>query len=75
MTLIVDEDTIFADSCDLEYFDNYREGDTPLSWFQYNMELIDSDPSLIPPYPLVGEFEVSVTGDHIDSFYGCYWWD
>lgn len=75
MTLIVDEDTVFADSCDLEYFDNYREGDTPLSWFQHNMELIDSDPSLIPPYPLVGEFEVSVTGDHIDSFYGCYWWD
>ena len=54
MTLIVDGDTVFADSCDLEYFDNYREGDTPLSWFQHHLELMDSDPSLIPPYPLVG---------------------
>ena len=24
---------------------------------------------------LKGVFEVSITGDHIDKFYGSYWWD
>lgn len=77
MTLVVDEDTLFDESCDLEFFDNYRENDTPLTWFRHNIELMNSDPDqyMSPYLPLLGVFEVSVTGTHIDRYYGCYWWD
>jgi hypothetical protein len=77
MTLFVDENTMFDETCGLEYFGHYREGDTPLSWFQYNMELIDNNPDdyWAAGPALLGVFEVSITGSHIDRFYGSYWWD
>ncbi|MBO4901082.1 MAG: SPOR domain-containing protein [Lachnospiraceae bacterium] len=77
MRLVVDSDTEFADSCDTEFFGNYEEGDSPLEWFKRNKELLDDDYdsySLGGP-ALIGIFEVSFTGDHIDKFYGSYWWD
>jgi hypothetical protein len=77
ITLIVDEDTIFDASCELKYFGHYREGDTPLSWFQHNKEIINNNPNnyLVVGPALLGVFEVSVTGSHIDRFFGSYWWD
>lgn len=77
MTLIVDEDTIFDEKCEMMYFGHYREGDTPLSWFQYNMEMLNINPEEFWPAnsALLGVFEVSVTGSHIDRFFGSYWWD
>ena len=76
-TLIVDKNTVFDKTCDMQFFGNYRQGDTVLDWFNYNKELMDTD---IDKYmemgpALKGVFEVSVTGNHVDSFYGCYWWD
>ena len=61
----------------MEYFEYYEEGDTPLSWFNKVNELretdIDSYTSMGPA--LVGVFEVSISGDHIERIYGIYWWD
>lgn len=76
-TLIVDENTVFDKSCDMQFFGNYREGDSVLEWFNHNKELMDTD---IDKYmekgpALKGVFDVSVTGNHIDAFYGTYWWD
>ena len=77
MKLIVDSDTEFADSCETEFFGNYEEGDSPLEWFKRNKELLDADYDSYSMYgpALIGIFEVSFTGDHIDKFYGSYWWD
>ena len=77
LTLVVDEDTQFDPSCDTAFFGNYRAGDTPLDWLKYNMELMQSDPDLYAASgpALLGVFEVSVTGSHIDRFYGSCWWD
>ena len=77
MNLIVDSDTEFAESCETQFFGNYEDGDTPLEWFGRNKELLDTDYdsySMSGP-ALIGIFEVSFTGNHIDKFYGSYWWD
>ncbi len=76
-TLLIDKDTIFDPSCQLEFFANYEDGDTVLEWFLKNDELARNDPDSYSQYgpALLGVFDVSITGDHIDRFYGCYWWD
>lgn len=76
-TLIVDKNTVFDKACDMRYFGNYRQGDSVLDWFNYNKKLMDTDiDKYIEKGPaLKGVFEVSITGNHIDSFHGCYWWD
>ncbi len=75
--LVIDEDTVFDESCDMEFFGNYKTGDTPLEWYLRNLDLMDNLPEEYASegVPLSGVFEVGVTGDHIDRFFGCYWWD
>jgi hypothetical protein len=48
-----------------------------LEWFLKNDELAKADfDSYSGGGPaLLGVFDVSVTGDHVDRFYGSYWWD
>lgn len=77
MTLVIDQDTVFDESCSKESFGNYREGDTPLTWFQYNYDLMGTDPdTYVAEGPaLSGVFEVGINGAHIDRFFGSYWWD
>lgn len=74
MTLIIDKDTIFDDKCETQFFSHYEDGDKPLEWFIRNYELSknDTDGSELG---LRGLFEISVTGYHVDRFYGTYWWD
>ena len=64
MTLIVDADTVFDKTCDMQYFPGYREGESPLEWFNG-----------AGGEDIMGVFEVSISGNHVDSFYGSYWWD
>lgn len=77
MTLIIDSDTVFADNAEFDTFTNYTEGQTVLEWFNHNNELLetDTDAYLANGPALSGVFEISITDDHIDSFYGSYWWD
>lgn len=71
-TLRIDEATEFAPSCDMQYFANYRSGDTVLEWYQRSYRLAkDGEPTMA----VLGVFEVSITGDHVDTIYGTYWWD
>ena len=64
MTLIVDADTVFDKTCDMQYFPGYKEGQSPLEWFNSTSG-----------EDLMGVFEVSIEGNHVESFYGSYWWD
>ena len=64
MTLIVDSDTVFDKTCDMQFFPGYKEGESPLDWF-----------NSAGGENLMGVFEVGITGNHVDSFYGSYWWD
>ena len=64
MTLIVDADTVFDKTCDMQYFPGYKEGQSPLEWFNSTSG-----------EDLMGVFEVSIEGKHVESFYGSYWWD
>ncbi|WP_026658522.1 SPOR domain-containing protein [Butyrivibrio sp. AC2005] len=77
MTLIIDEETEFDPSCNMSFFGNYEEGQSVLEWFLKNEELAQTDfDSYADKGPaLIGMFDVAVTGDHIDRFYGSYWWD
>ncbi len=77
MTLVIDKDTVFDDSCGMEFFDNYENGDSPLKWYKRNLELSSRDPDkyMSQGPALSGVFEVGITGDHIDRFFGSYWWD
>ena len=77
MTLIIDEETEFDPSCNMSFFGNYEEGQSVLEWFLKNEELAQTDyDSYADKGPaLIGIFDVTVTGDHIDRFYGSYWWD
>ena len=64
MTLYVDENTVFDDSCAMMYFDGYKSGESPVEWINHADEVA-----------LMGVFDVEITGDHIDTIYGTYWWD
>ncbi|MBR4543074.1 MAG: SPOR domain-containing protein [Lachnospiraceae bacterium] len=77
MTLVIDRDTVFDDTCDTGYFANYENGDRPIDWFIRNYELSQNDPeTYIAEGPaLSGVFEAGINGDHIDRFFGSYWWD
>ena len=69
MTLIVDGETAFDPTCDMQPFDNYTEGESPLSWIRDNYGKDDGS------LTLMGVFEVSLSGNHVDRYFGCYWWD
>ncbi len=71
--LIIDADTVFDESCDTSFFDGYRRGDTPLEWIHHARELEEKDPEHGPA--LLGVYDVSLTGNHVDRYYGSYWWD
>ncbi len=76
--LIVDKETLFDDHCEFEFFGNYEKNDLPMDWIKRNLELEQTDPDKymengIPA--LIGVFDVSITGKHVDAFYGSYWWD
>ncbi|MCR5503374.1 MAG: SPOR domain-containing protein [Lachnospiraceae bacterium] len=77
MDLVIDKDTVFDPSCETEFFGNYEEGDTPLSWFLKNEKYSREDPDRYMENgpALIGVFEVGLTGKHIDRFYNTYWWD
>ncbi len=74
---IIDADTVFDETCETEFFGNYEQGDTPLSWYKKNQELMETDPDRYSSNgpALSGIFEVGITGNHIDRFFGSYWWD
>ena len=73
MDLVIDADTVFDESCDTSFFDGYQKGDTPLEWIHHARELEDKEPDHGPS--LLGVYEVSLTGKHVDRYYGAYWWD
>ncbi len=70
---IIDKDTVFDETCDTAFFENYKKGDTPLKWFKRNYDLMQKNSG--ETMALFGVFEVGVNGDHIDRFFGSYWWD
>ena len=74
-TLIVDGDTVFDKTCDMQFFSYYKDGSTPLEWFNDIARIRDTEEYREQVGALTGVFEVDVTGNHIDRFYGCYWWD
>lgn len=70
--LRIDENTEFAPSCDMQYFTNYQQGDSVLEWYKRSYHLaMDGEPTM----DVLGVFEVSLTGNHVDKIYGTYWWD
>ncbi len=75
ITLIVDKDTVFDESCEMQFFSYYQDGDSPLEWFNHINDIKDSEEYRAQGGALRGVFEVDVTGNHIDRFYGSYWWD
>lgn len=66
---IVDKDTVFSEDCELEFFEDHRDGETPLEWYQ-RMIKEDEEGTAV-----VGVFDVRTTDMHIDTILGCYWWD
>ena len=77
MTLVLDKDTVFDKTCDLQCFANHKKGDKPVDWFIRNYELMknDTDKYMENGPALSGVFEVGINGSHIDRFLGSYWWD
>ena len=73
MDLVIDADTVFDESCDTSFFSGYHDGDTPLEWIHHARELEEKEPDRGPA--LIGVYEVSLTGKHVDRYYGSYWWD
>ena len=75
--LVIDKQTVFDKKCEMEFFGNYNEGDDPFKWFVTNYDLMERNSDLyISNGPaLSGIFEVGLTGNHIDRYFGSYWWD
>lgn len=73
LTLIVDADTVF-DTYDADGYADREEGDTPLSWYKKQLKMMREDDGYNHTN-LMGVFDIDVTGNHIDRFYGAYWWD
>lgn len=70
--LIVDEATEFSAECYRESFEGYAEGDSPIEWMDKAKALSEGEDASMA---LVGVFDVKLTGNHVDYFCGCYWWD
>ncbi len=77
MTLVIDKDTVFDKSADLEFFGNLEKGDQPLEWYSKNLKLMEEDAEKYAQFgpALSGVFEIGINGDHIDRYFGSYWWD
>ncbi len=77
MNLVLDKTTVFDKDCSVDSFNNYKAGDTPLTWFQRNYKLMNEDPEEYIKYgpALSGIFEVGIDGGHIEMYFGSYWWD
>ncbi len=73
--LYLDKNTVFDKTCDMDFFVNYKKGDTVLEWFQRNQKLINNDPDNAVYDAWMGVFDVNADGTYIDSYYGIYWWD
>ncbi len=75
--LIVDMDTVFDKSADMQFFGNYEKGMSPYEWIVKNDNLLhdDTDAYMSSGPALIGVFEVSLDGNHIKAYYGSYWWD
>lgn len=72
-TYYIDSTTIFDESCDMEFFEEYVDGENVLSWYRRVMGMPAGSFEMGPP--IMGVFDISVTGNHIDRYYGTYWWD
>ena len=77
MQLVADNKTVFDASAEMQFFGNYEDGDTVVEWYKKNLELYRKDPDgySAKGMALLGVFDIDCTGDHIDRFYGSYWWD
>ena len=72
-TYIIDSDTAFDETCDTGFFEDYENGESVLEWYKKVMKK-PADEFLMGP-PIMGVFDISITGNHIDKYYGSYWWD
>ncbi len=72
MSLIIDENTVFDENFEKQYFENYSEGDTPLQWFLKNKDTVSDEQYFMT---LMGVFTGTVTGNHVDSIITLGWWD
>ena len=76
MDLVIDKDTVFAEEGDLLGFGDVVDRKDALGWVQEKAESLYHPSETNEDYlSLIGVFEVSITGSHIDTFYGSYWWD
>lgn len=77
MDLYVDENAVFDESAEMDFFGNYEKGQTPYKWIVKNYNLLTEDPETYSANgpALNGIFEVTLDGDHVRSYYGSYWWD
>lgn len=75
--LVVDKNTVFSDSADMQFFGNYTDGMSPYEWIVKNREFMKDNPDkyISQGAALLGIFEVSLDGNKIDEYYGSYWWD
>ncbi len=74
MTLYVDKDTVFDPNA--QGFTNHKNGEKPYDWIVKNYEAAKKDPDdYEATTALMGVFEVSINGNHIDRYIASYWWD
>ena len=67
--LIVDEDTVFDETCEMQFFNGWQKGQTPVEWYQQEYEkCLLKDGSYHDS--LQGVFDVEVTGSHVNRLVG-----
>ncbi len=77
MDLIIDDDTVFDSSAEMQFFGNYEKGETPYDWITKNHKLMIEDPDKYNESgpALSGIFEVELDENRVIRYYGSYWWD
>lgn len=73
-TVVMDENTVFAEDCDMQYFVRYKPGMSVMEWIKIAYE-ISSDEDGVDDQAILGVYDVSITDDHVDEIHGIYWWD
>ena len=71
-TFIVDEKTVFANDCEMSVFGHYQEGMSVLEWMKVAYAARQADET---DFSVIGVYEMDMTGNHVDSIHGLYWWD
>lgn len=72
---VIDEDTVFDESCEGYGFEGLKDDESFYSWYQRVYDASINQEEWVDFSTLLGIWDFKTTNGHVDSVCGTYWWD